>query len=139
MATPVIQVDGLQKDYWLNGVAMPALQGIELRVEPGEFVAIMGASGSGKSTLMNILGCLDVADGGRYLLQGRDVSGLDRDQLAATRNSEIGFVFQNFNLLHRTSALAAAGPPMPCAASVSAIVWTTIPTSSRAASSSGSR
>ncbi len=83
---------------------MRAVRGVSLEIQRGEFVALMGASGSGKSTLMNILGCLDRPSAGRYLLDGADVSGLERDQLADIRNRQIGFVFQNFNLLPRTSA-----------------------------------
>ncbi len=112
MDAPVIQVRGLHKTYALDGVNVPALRGIDLTVGAGEFVAIMGPSGSGKSTLMNILGCLDIPDSGSYHLQGQDVTHLDSDQLAELRNREIGFVFQNFNLLKRTSALENVETPL---------------------------
>jgi len=112
MSGPVIEVSELHKTYALDGVDVHALRGIDLTVQAGEFVAIMGPSGSGKSTLMNILGCLDAPDRGRYILQGRDVTKLDPDQLAELRNREIGFVFQNFNLLPRTSALENVETPL---------------------------
>ena len=102
---PVFRVEDLHKYYQLGDSRLHALRGINVSVEPGEFVAIMGASGSGKSTFMNILGCLDKPSSGRYLLEGTDVSGLDKRQLAAIRNGRIGFVFQGFNLLPRTTAL----------------------------------
>ena len=101
----IIQIDGVHKTYQTGDVLVHAVRGISLRIEKGEFVAIMGASGSGKSTMMNILGCLDRPTKGHYLLDGIDVSGLDRDELAEIRNEKIGFVFQGFNLLSRTSAL----------------------------------
>ena len=101
----IIQIDGVHKTYQAGDVQVHAVRGISLRIEKGEFVAIMGASGSGKSTMMNILGCLDRPTKGHYLLDGIDVSGLDRDELAEIRNEKIGFVFQGFNLLSRTSAL----------------------------------
>jgi putative ABC transport system ATP-binding protein len=100
-----IGITNLVKVYHLGETQVHALRGVNVTVEPGEFVAIMGASGSGKSTFMNILGCLDRPTGGRYLLQGNDVSSLNKDQLALIRNKRIGFVFQSFNLLTRTSAL----------------------------------
>jgi putative ABC transport system ATP-binding protein len=112
MTEPIIRMSGVHKTYALDGVQVNALRGIELVVEPGEFVAIMGASGSGKSTLMNILGCLDIPDAGSYLLNGVDVTRLDADALAAIRNRAIGFVFQNFNLLARTSALDNVEMPL---------------------------
>jgi putative ABC transport system ATP-binding protein len=112
MTEPVIQVRELRKTYALDGVEVQALRGIDMTVAAGEFVAIMGPSGSGKSTLMNILGCLDVPDSGSYRLNGRDITHLDPDQLAELRNREIGFVFQNFNLLPRTSALENVETPL---------------------------
>lgn len=105
MSSPVIEVSELHKTYALDGVDVHALRGIDLTVQAGEFVAIMGPSGSGKSTLMNILGCLDIPDRGRYILQGRDVTELDTDQLAELRNREIGFVFQFHHLLPEFTAL----------------------------------
>jgi putative ABC transport system ATP-binding protein len=101
----LIRVEGLEKIYRLDGVEIPALRGISLTIERGEFVAIMGASGSGKSTFMNILGFLDLPTKGVYLLEGVEGSRLSRDQMAEIRNQKIGFVFQGFNLLARTSAL----------------------------------
>ena len=112
MTTPLLQIRDLHKAYVLDGVTIHALRGINLNVAPGEFVAIMGPSGSGKSTLMHILGCLDVPDAGGYRLRGRDITHLDGNQLAALRNREIGFVFQNFNLLPRTSALENVETPL---------------------------
>jgi putative ABC transport system ATP-binding protein len=103
---------GVHKTYAMDGVQVRALRGIDLVVEPGEFVAIMGASGSGKSTLMNILGCLDVPDEGRYWLNGEDITVQGGDALAAIRNRAIGFVFQSFNLLARTSALDNVEMPL---------------------------
>jgi putative ABC transport system ATP-binding protein len=101
----VIQLDGIHKKYQTGDVEVHAVRGVSLKIETGEFVAIMGASGSGKSTMMNILGCLDRPTDGQYLLDGIDVSGLNRDRLAEIRNEKIGFVFQGFNLLSRTSAV----------------------------------
>jgi putative ABC transport system ATP-binding protein len=108
----VIQLEDIHKVYHTGEVNVHALRGVSLEIQPGEFVAVMGASGSGKSTLMNIVGCLDRATRGRYLLDGTDVSDLDREELADIRNSKIGFVFQGFNLLARTNALENVELPM---------------------------
>src|SRR5215469_4078645 len=104
-AVPVIDLRDLEKVYHAGEVDVRAVAGLTLRVTRGEFVAVMGASGSGKSTLMNILGCLDRPTGGSYRLDGREVTNLSRDERAIVRNRKIGFVFQSFNLLPRTSAL----------------------------------
>ena len=109
---PVIEIAGLRKDYHVGDVTVPALRGVDLTIDKGGFVAVVGASGSGKSTLMNILGLLDQPTAGRYLLAGEDVSGLDRDRRATLRNRMIGFVFQSFNLLPRTTALENVELPL---------------------------
>jgi len=110
--TPVIAVRDLTKTYTVGELQVPALRGVSLDVAPGEFVALTGPSGSGKSTFMHLLGCLDRPTAGHYLLNGRDVSTLDSRALAHVRNDEIGFVFQGFNLLSRTSALENVELPM---------------------------
>ena len=112
MTVPVIQLEDFHKTYVSGEVEVHAVRGVSLTVQPGEFVAIMGASGSGKSTMMNTLGCLDRPTRGRFLLDGVDVGALNRDELADLRNQKIGFVFQGFNLLARTSALENVELPM---------------------------
>jgi putative ABC transport system ATP-binding protein len=109
---PVIKLDDIHKIYHTGEVDVHAVRGVTLEIQPGEFVAVMGASGSGKSTLMNMLGCLDRPSRGNYLLDGTDVSQLGRDELADIRNEKIGFVFQGFNLLARTSALENVELPL---------------------------
>lgn len=112
MTACLISIRNLTKTYRIGDVAVRALRGVSLDVMPGEFISLTGPSGSGKSTLMHILGCLDRPSSGEYLLNGRDVSRFSRDQLAIVRNHEIGFVFQGFNLLPRTSALENVELPL---------------------------
>ena len=109
---PVIDLDDVHKTYSVGDIAVHALRGVSLRIERGEYVAIVGASGSGKTTLMNILGCLDTPTSGTYRLNGLDVRGIDEDALADVRNREIGFVFQSFNLIPRTRAQANVELPL---------------------------
>jgi len=108
----MLELDDITKVYLAGQTVVPALRGISCRIEDGEMVSITGPSGSGKSTLMNIIGCLDTPTSGRYRLDGTAVSGLNDDQLAEIRNRKIGFVFQSFNLLSRTSALANVELPL---------------------------
>jgi len=108
----VIRVENLHKTYRMGDVEVPALQGINLTIERGDFVAVMGSSGSGKSTFMNILGCLDRPTAGKYYLDGEEVGSLTADEWAHIRNKRIGFVFQGFNLLSRTTALENVELPM---------------------------
>ncbi len=112
MHDPIIQLEAIHKHYGLSGSRVAALRGIDLRVRPRDFLAITGPSGSGKSTLMNVNGCLDVPDRGTYHLNGRDVAALSADALAHVRNQLVGFVFQGFNLLPRTTALENVETPM---------------------------
>jgi len=109
---PLIRLRGVSRVYRTGSVEVAALQGVDLDVEAGEFVAIVGPSGSGKSTLLHILGCLDRPTAGQYLLKGRPVDGLSDDELAVVRNRELGFVFQSFNLLPRMSALRNVEQPL---------------------------
>jgi putative ABC transport system ATP-binding protein len=111
-SSAVVQLDDIHKTYRSGEVEVHAVRGVSLQLHTGEFIAIMGASGSGKSTLMNLLGCLDRPTKGRYLLDGTDVSNLSRNELADIRNQKLGFVFQGFNLLSRTTALENVELPM---------------------------
>jgi putative ABC transport system ATP-binding protein len=112
MPTPVVQVEALHKQYETEAGVLPVLKNIDLVIDPGEFVALMGPSGSGKSTFMNILGCLDTPTSGHYLLDGHDTARLTPDQLARLRNRFIGFVFQGFNLLPRANLLDNVALPL---------------------------
>ena len=109
---PVIKLEDIHKTYQTGEVEVKAVRGVTLEIQEGEFVALMGASGSGKSTMMNTIGCLDRPTSGKYYLDGADVSQLNRDELADIRNQKIGFIFQGFNLLSRTSALENVELPM---------------------------
>ena len=110
--TPLLETDNLVKDYYIGGEVLHAVNGVSLSIQRGEFVAIMGASGSGKSTFMNMIGCLDVPTSGMLLLDGTDTKTHTGDELAEIRNQKIGFVFQQFNLLARTSALDNVAVPL---------------------------
>ena len=112
MANPLINIKQIKRDFQLGSETINVLKGINLQINKGEYVALMGPSGSGKSTLMNLLGCLDTPTSGTYILNGKDVSQMHDDDLAEIRNKEIGFVFQTFNLLPRTTALDNVALPM---------------------------
>jgi putative ABC transport system ATP-binding protein len=112
MNNVIIKLEDIQKSYFMGSQAIPVLKGITLDIHQNEYVALMGPSGSGKSTLMNILGCLDSPTGGRYVLNGKDVSKMPDDDLATVRNTEIGFVFQQFNLLPRLTAAENVALPL---------------------------
>lgn len=109
---PIILLDNIHKSYLMGKQALPVLKGVSLEIQRNEYVALMGPSGSGKSTLMNILGCLDTPTGGRYILNGQDVSKMRDDDLADVRNNEIGFVFQQFNLMPRLTAVENVALPL---------------------------
>jgi putative ABC transport system ATP-binding protein len=105
MSNTIIEISNLRKDYHIGEVTVHALRGVNMKITEGEFVAIMGVSGSGKSTMLNILGCLDKPSGGDYFLDGVNVKTMDKDETARLRNKKLGFVFQAYNLLARTTAL----------------------------------
>jgi len=108
----VIELKGISKVYELGGIAYPALSDINLSIQQNEYIALTGASGSGKSTMMNILGCLDTPTSGHYVLDGEEVAGLDEDELASVRNRKVGFVFQNFYLMPRMTAIDNVAQPL---------------------------
>lgn len=112
MSKPLIRISNIKRNFVLGNEVVYVLKGIDLEIKKGEYVALMGPSGSGKSTLMNLLGCLDTPTSGTYILNGKDVSKMKDDELAEIRNKEIGFVFQTFNLLPRTTALDNVALPM---------------------------
>ncbi|MBP6550122.1 MAG: ABC transporter ATP-binding protein [Flavobacterium sp.] len=112
MSKPLIKITNIKRDFVLGNEIVYVLKGIDLEIKKGEYVALMGPSGSGKSTLMNLLGCLDTPTSGTYILNGKDVSQMHDDELADIRNKEIGFIFQTFNLLPRTTALDNVALPM---------------------------
>lgn len=112
MGHKIIEVKGLRKDFFVGEVTVHALRGINLEIEQGDFVAIMGTSGSGKSTMLNILGCLDKPTAGKYIIDGVDMAILDKNQMAVLRNQKLGFVFQSYNLLARTTALENVELPL---------------------------
>jgi putative ABC transport system ATP-binding protein len=112
MAQPIIEIKNITRDFPLGNEIVHVLKGIDLTINRGEYVALMGPSGSGKSTLMNLLGCLDTPTGGTYVLNGKHVSKMEDEELAEIRNKEIGFVFQTFNLMPRTTALDNVALPM---------------------------
>lgn len=112
MSNPLISITNIKRDFILGSEIINVLKGIDLQINKGEYVALMGPSGSGKSTLMNLIGCLDTPTSGSYILNGKDVSQMHDDDLAEIRNKEIGFVFQTFNLLPRTTALDNVALPM---------------------------